>query len=342
MLPPSKKNIFASLLLCSLLVLSGCNDGNDSDSDEEIVTEDPVTEDPVDPVAGAVDIANAIFSERSGDCADYANDYEAAIMDIQRSLDFDAAVTISADDSECTLSSDGIPNHDFNDDSANFATDVAEVERTFTIPRNPVIAAAASTVLSQRNFDAVMLNGVVLDLLSAGCYKPDDPMADADGNTAIGCTVEDGWLLDPLGTDHKFGADANNAHTQPDGTYHYHGSPNAMFDDNPGPDGSPVIGFAADGFPIYGSYFLDPDSGAVRKALSGYTLKTGGRPSSEEDPGGAYDGSYIDDYEFTDAGDLDECNGMIIDGQYGYYVTDSYPWVIGCLAGTTDSSFDKN
>ena len=51
-------------------------------------------------------------------------------------------------------------------------------------------------------------------------------------------------------------------------------------------------------------------------------------------PGGSYDGTYIQDYEFNqtklDAGtcDLDECNGMTIDGTYGYYVTDSYPWVL--------------
>ena len=45
-----------------------------------------------------------------------------------------------------------------------------------------------------------------------------------------------------------------------------------MFDGNPGINGSPVIGFAADGFPIYGSYFLDPSSNQVRKAISGYTL----------------------------------------------------------------------
>ena len=70
-----------------------------------------------------------------------------------------------------------------------------------------------------------MLNGVVADVLSAGCYNPTDPRADEDGNAAIGCNIQDGWLLDPLGTESKFGADAHNAHTQPDGTYHYHGNP---------------------------------------------------------------------------------------------------------------------
>ena len=51
-------------------------------------------------------------------------------------------------------------------------------------------------------------------------------------------------------------------------------------------------------------------------------------------------GRWSSDYEYAaGAGDLDECNGMIVDGLYGYYVTDSYPWVIGCFRGTPDDSF---
>ena len=50
----------------------------------------------------------------------------------------------------------------------------------------------------------------------------------------------------------------------------------------------------------------------------------------------------IDDYEYVaNSGDLDECNGMTVNGQYGYYVTESYPWVIACFSGTPASSFNK-
>lgn len=288
--------------------------------------------------AGGGDITDQIFTERSADCASFAGEYTANVMDIKRSLGFAADISVTSEASECVLSSNSIPNHDFNDESAQFGTNVAEVARSFTIPRNPTIAGTA-TQLRQTRFDAVMLNGIVVDLLSAGCYDPNNPMADADGNVLIGCRDTDPWLLDPLGTDHHFGADAHNAHTQPDGTYHYHGNPMAMFDDNPGSSGSPVIGFAADGFPIYGTYFLD--GAQVRKAISGYSLKSGTRPTGQNGPGGTYDGSYVDDYEFADAGDLDECNGMTVGGQYGYYVTDSYPWMIKCHSGTPHSSFVK-
>jgi len=279
-------------------------------------------------IGATIDITNAIFSKRSGDCADYADNYSALVLDIQRNLGFDASVQITNDESLCSLWSNAIPNHDFNDQSAAFAHEVAQQEKTFVIARNPAIAAV-TTALALSTYNAVMLNGVVVDLLAAGCYGV--------GDGFIGCfNLNTPWRYDPMSPNSSFGTDQHNAHTQPDGRYHYHGDPLAMYDDNPGPNGSPVIGFAADGFPIYGPYFYDGIE--VRKAISGYTLKLGTRPSG---PGGSYDGTFIDDYEYTAAGDLDECNGMTVDGQYGYYVTAAYPWILGCFKGTPNVSFNK-
>ncbi|MBM4197772.1 MAG: YHYH protein [Gammaproteobacteria bacterium] len=328
----SVKNV-AYLLVSMSMLLAGCGgSGDNSDTDNDSGT---------DTGSDALDISNAIFSENDADCATYSNSYEADVTDIQRSMGFALDVVISNDTTSCTFSSNNIPNHDFNDASANFATPVSEVSQTFVVTRTPVIANSP-TAFTQRTYNAVMLNGVPLDILSAGCYMPTSAQADADGNVAIGCRDTDPYLLDPLGTESKFGADAHNAHTQPDGSYHYHGNPNAMFDESPGPKGSPVIGFAADGFPIYGSYFLDPATGTVRKAISGYTLKSGSRGiKSNTNPGGTYDGTYTSDWEFTGAGDLDSCNGMTVNGQYGYYVTDTYPWVMRCFTGTPNESFNK-
>lgn len=286
-------------------------------------------------------ITNAIFIRTSASCTDYIERYTATSQDIQNSVFFDANITVSNNGSSCILSSNNIPNHDFNDGAANFATNVATKNRSFTIPQHPT-AAPTATPLAQNVWDAVLLNGVVLDLLSAGCYQPNSPMADPNGNVMIGCNVTDGWLLDPLSPLNNFGTDSHNAHTQPDGSYHYHGNPMAMFDDSPTATGSPVIGFAADGFPIYGSYFLDPSTSTVRKAISGYMLRSGTRPGPDvNNPGGSYDGRYIDDYEYTGTGDLDECNGMTVNGIYGYYVTDDYPWVLNCFTGTVNASFSK-
>ncbi|MEP3297441.1 MAG: YHYH protein [Pseudoruegeria sp.] len=291
-----------------------------------------------------INITESILTNRSADCGNYVGSYVASATDEKNQTEFMAQLTITATETECAFISNSVPNHNFNDASADFAggspgATISEVESIRIITRNPAFADEP-TFISQQVKNAIFLNGVLLDILSAGCYRPDSPDAEADGNIGIGCQSDAAWLLDPLGTESKFGADAHNAHTQPGGLYHYHGNPNALFDNNPGPDGSPVIGFAADGFPVYGSYFRDPETGKVRKAQSGYSLREGTRGAqSDSNPGGQYTGQYNDDWEFTDAGDLDVCNGMTLDGQYGYYVTDSYPWVIKCLKGTPADTF---
>lgn len=279
--------------------------------------------------SGPVDITDAIFTARSGDCADYAGSTIASVSDVQRGVGFEAHVDIVAGEASCELTSNAIPNHDFDDASAAFATPVATIEKTFVITRRPSFASAPSS-LELRSFNGVMLNGVVIDLLAAGCFGV--------GDGRIGCNdLATPWRYDPMALAADFGTDAHNAHTQPDGRYHYHGDPLAMY--GPPTEPSPVIGFASDGFPIFGPYF--DDGTQIRAAVSGYTLRSGARPSGAGEPGGAYDGTFVDDYEFTGAGDLDECNGMTVGGQYGYYVTAGYPWILGCLRGTPDRSFDK-
>jgi len=339
-IPATKHCSVWATLISALLVLTACSSSNNSDNpvDNSVdgtstsVSDTAGSGDTDDTETGdAIDIYNAILIRRSADCADYINTYSATVIDIKNSIDFNAAVLVTATDTECTFTSNSVPNHDFNDETAAFAGGQEGAT---------IMAAATPTTLTQATKNAVFLNGVRLDILSAGCYRPNSPDAGDDGNVGIGCASTDAWLLDPLGTDSKFGVDRHNAHTQPGGLYHYHGGPNALFDDNPGSEGSPVIGFAADGFPVFGSYFYDNETGQVRKAVSGYTLKSGMRGvRSETNPGGAYDGTYNDDWEFTGNGDLDECNGMTVNGQYGYYVTDAYPWVIKCFTGTPHESF---
>ena len=343
-----KKSLLVSVGIC-MVIVTGCGSDNSTTiadstpADTNTGTGDTGDGEDTDN-NDLIDIYNAIFTNRSADCADYVNSYDATVVDIQNSTSFNADVIVTATDTTCTFTSNSVPNHDFNDETAAFAggqegATITATDAVHTVTRTPQFATSP-TPISQEVKNAIFLNGVKLDIMSAGCYRPTSADANEDGDIGIGCNSTAAWLLDPLSTDSKFGADIHNGHTQPGGLYHYHGGPNAMFDDNPGSNGSPVIGFAADGFPVYGSYFYDSANGQVRKAISGYTLKTGTRGTrSDTNPGGEYTGKYNDDWEFTDAGDLDECNGMTIDGQYGYYVTDTYPWVIKCLQGTPDDSF---
>ena len=46
------------------------------------------------------------------------------------------------------------------------------------------------------------------------------------------------------------------------------------------------------------------------------------------------DGTFVSDWEFVEGlGDLDACNGTMINGTYAYLVTDTYPYVPRCLMG---------
>lgn len=288
--------------------------------------------------AGPVDITDAVFSSRSADCADYAGEFTSAVKDLTTQKSYDGTLTITAAASACTFKSNSIPNHDFNDSGA-FATPVAAVTESYNLPRSPK-AAATTTALTLNYDNAVFLNGAKLDLLAAACYGVgNEPL----GKEKIGCFQNNTpWRYDPMFSGNAFGTDSHHAHTQPDGAYHYHGDPMAMYD-AAGTAESGVIGFAADGFPIFGPYISDGSS--VRKVVSGYVLKTGARVSQAGEgafPGGNYDGTFVDDYEWKDGvGDLDACNGMERDGQYGYYVTDAFPWVMRCFKGAPDSSFQK-
>ncbi|MGV6809377.1 MAG: YHYH protein [bacterium] len=296
------------------------------------VTEMTATRTIIDDDSGSTDITNAILSNRSGNCADYANQYTSSVKDVKSSVAYAGDLTISVANDKCTFTTNEIPNHDFNDGNASFIGDVTAQAGTYEMTVNPSLANR-TTALSLSMDNGLFLNGVKLDLIAAACYNV--------GNEKDGCfNMSQAWRFDPMSPLTQFGTDSHNAHPQPDGSYHYHGNPNALFTSDQAVL-SPVIGFAADGFPIYGSYF--DDNGTIRKATSSYQLKSGSRTAINGiNPSGSYDGTYIDDYEYVaNSGDLDECNGMTVDGQYGYYVTDSYPWVMGCFKGTPDSSFNK-
>ncbi|MCJ8272573.1 MAG: sulfatase-like hydrolase/transferase, partial [Psychrosphaera sp.] len=279
-----------------------------------------------------LDITNATLTNRSANCADYVESYQSTVNDVNNGQIFNGALTVSLSNEKCVFSTNNIPNHDFNDGSQSFPNNVSAQDVTLEVTASPAHAASTTSV-TLRTDNAVMLNGVKVDLLAAACFGV--------GNGKIGCNdINQPWRYDPMFVANGFRVDTHNAHSQANGSYHYHGTPNALFDGDTNAVESPVIGFAADGYPIFGSYF--DDNGTIRKALSSFSLINGSRPSGNDDPGGTYDGTYRDDYEYVSGnGDLDECNGMTVDGVYGYYVTDGYPYILACFKGTVDASFDK-
>jgi arylsulfatase A-like enzyme len=283
------------------------------------------------PNPDAINISDAILTNGSGNCADYMANYTSNVTDVARNIMFVGDLSIILEQGKCVFLTNAIPNHDFNDGEIAFPNNVSEQNDRFEITISP-LRADSTTALSLIYDNAILLNGVKVDILAAGCFGV--------GDGRIGCNdITTPWRYDPMHPESGFNVDSHNAHAQGDGTYHYHGSPFALFADDSS-QVSPVIGFAADGFPIYGSY-IQSDSG-IRKALSSYRLKTGSRPSGSDDPAGQYNGIFRDDYEYVAGlGDLDECNGMTINGEYAYYITDAFPYVLGCFSGTPDESFNK-
>lgn len=224
------------------------------------------------------------------------------------------------------LVADGLPGHDtgtFPNDNAPAA--ISEQDRSFRVTAHPAIAESVTALDSDR-FDGVLANGVPVQMRESFC------------EAGVDCTS---WHVNPLYEPSWFGIDSHNAHTLADGSYHYHGDPGALYDDIT-PTGATIIGTAADGFPIFGPWI--DDGGVIRKVTSSYALKLGERPvNAFLNPGlaGPWTGEYVEDYEYVaDSGDLDECNGMSINGLYGYFVTDDFPYLMNCLKGTPDPSFD--
>ena len=159
------------------------------------------------------------------------------------------------------------------------------------------------------------------------------------------------WQYEPMSGAIRLGLDENHAHVQPSGAYHYHGIPTLLLDslDVNGSSHSPLIGWAADGFPIYAIYGYenpqDIDSKVI-KMTSSYSLRTGNRPSGAGNPGGKFDGTFINDYVYVEgAGILDMCNGRMTatpdfpEGTYAYYISEFWPIIPRCYKGTPSKDF---
>jgi hypothetical protein len=306
------------------------------------------------------DLTHARLWRRSANCAHYQGTYTSAARDVRDGRLLRGALSITQVGDKCRFDTNSIPNHDFNNGREGFANRVQPVCESYALPLRPKFKCepgntnCTPTPVGLAYDNGILLNGVKFDVIAAACYGVGE---EPRGEEKIGCfDMKWAWRYDPMSQGNGFGADLHNAHAQPDGAYHYHGSPHALFEEPASRPGrgeepptpkrqSPLIGFAADGFPIYGPYIKDPMTGGIRKVRSSYVLRKGWRQELKNQgafPGGKYDGSFRDDYEsILGSGDLDECNGMVHEGQYGYYVTDTFPYLMACFRGFVDDSFKK-
>ncbi len=289
---PFRMSTLGGALFALILIASGCGAGDQvgtptSSPDTTTQTTDPSAADPTP----------ATTAEPTGDLM---AGYELA--------SWAPNVTVTYENGSLRYVSDGVPNHERNDEYAVPTAGVIVPDAgTATAVDDPTVAQAYDYTIPltpTKAPESTPTNLGVIGLMISGAslfnpYEGDNTtiatqsnfsVKDADGN--------DVWFLDDCA-----------GHPTPMGQYHYHGLPTcvtATVDDAEGP--SHVIGIAFDGYPIYG----DRD---------------------------------IDGNQLT-AADLDECNGITSptpefpDGVYHYVLLDAADSTssIRCFTGVVDES----
>ena len=239
-------------------------------------------------------------------------------------------VSITIQGNYRVIKSNGLPDHATGrfPNSGN-PNRISEQSYQFKVPKNPVLSGRV-TKLGMNPF-GVAINGIPFDPNAAEWWQRNP---------------RSGWTYEAMVMGPRLGIDQSNAHVQPNGAYHYHGIPLGLMKKFRQLNKPTLIGYAADGFPIYGPYgYNDPrdSSSKVTKLKSSYRVKRGTRRGG---PGGRYTGIFVEDYEFIKGqGHLDEANGRFgftpeyPDGTYYYVVTDTFPYIPRLFKGTPDSSF---
>lgn len=230
------------------------------------------------------------------------------------------------------------------------------VAQTFVIklPRNPVVATTTTAI--PLGTSGIWLNGVSIYNANDGKSYNND-----------GYWYRNAYFFEGYSFDNCSGHASAGSGTVKDGLYHHHTAPNCFYTDSSSSH-SPLLGYALDGFPIYGKYGYTTatNSGSAIKELkscysaasysstSGARTKKGdGTTATSTGPSltdtvalntltptvmTAYSsGAFLNDYVFASSGscDLDSHNGRFQvtpeypNGIYCYIATSSYPYIFG-------------
>lgn len=268
--------------------------------------------------------------------------------DCNESLPFNPEVSINLTDTTRIIISNSIPNHKVGlfgkfPESLN-PNEISEQNNTYELNLNPTVSKNFTSLLDQNgpSFSfGILLNGIELDPVAAEPFPHDEGANSPNAN----------WEWNLEATNSPLGLDCNNAHVQPTGQYHYHGAPtNYLNSLNIETDVMTLVGYAADGFPIYYKYAYvnaEDNTSSVEAMTSSYRLKSGNRPGNGiTAPCGEYNGVYVNDYEYEDGlGTLDEANGRIgvtpefPNGTYYYIITDEFPGIPRYFKGIPSNDF---
>jgi hypothetical protein len=232
------------------------------------------------------------------------------------------------------VKSTSIPGYDIGPWPSNPNT-ASNQNKTWKLPINPVEKTGTKTKTGLGAI-GIWINGVEVFNQKDGKYWNGTAFANGQGAN---------WNRNALYYE-GISFDACLGHPAPGGAYHLHVNPTCLYDDNNATVHSPIVGFAFDGFPIYGAYgYTNTNStGAIKRMQSGYVLNTTRTGTPTPPPVNAtYPlGCLCEDYTWTTgAGDLDIYNGRFCvtpeypSGTYAYFITidasgnPAYPFILG-------------
>lgn len=234
--------------------------------------------------------------------------------------EFGTMVTVAVDGQTRSIETNAIPDHETGEfpNSGNPNT-ISEQDLSYEYPLQGNYTGDATFAM----VPGVAVNGV--------SFEPGT-------GESVSCDSGETYRIEALQDLYNLGLDFNNAHVQPGGKYHYHGVSDLLVNAYASDDDLVHVGFAADGFLMYYS--------KSEAYTSSYQLATDARTGTDcvaSGPAGgdgvdlvgtAPDGTYVSDWAYVDgAGDLDSCNGTMIDGTYAYIITNEYPYISRCLNG---------
>lgn len=214
---------------------------------------------------------------------------------------------VNVEEREIVVRSAGLSTHYLGPLQSNPDPQPMVQEYVFHLPRYP--QASVSRPATPAEYAGVFLNGV--------------PIFNQFQTSYQGRNL---WHFDPLG--------ARDGHSAP-GLLEQLASQPA--------DHSPIIGFALDGFPVYGPWHDGHrmrSSYRLRAITKRVTWANGTRLIDAQrgpDVSAAYPlGTFAEDYEYVPgSGDLDESNGALVNGAYAYFLSTGpdgrpeYPYLIG-------------
>ncbi|MEQ8437489.1 MAG: YHYH protein [Ilumatobacter fluminis] len=305
-----RRRVALGAALAASLFLAACSSGDDAavDTTETVSTDELETE--TDPETEADDTPAGTDTTETE-----TTDDTTAVDDSAQSVDVVSGCTEIA----ALFTTDGSANADLPDPESSAVCDGDTVVVTSNgIPDYPYVETSpgppaaqdlsyeipAEPTVADETTDVPLLGALGVTLAGIPIYGPTEGTG-GDVGSIDGILMDCGSHNGPTGFHlHLVGtSDTNDCDFTPDEIA----------------SGPQLLGYAFDGYPIYtgndqytSSWQLTDESLFASDTWAAHTYVEG-------------------------SGDLDECNGLTdTDGNYAYYTTDSFPYVLGCFVGEVD------